>query len=130
MNPAFGQRFDILNRLNASAFEELCTIERIDVSAAYAASYGKREVVVILEDLILVPHAGQEIHYYFPKILRLSTKKYAQELANYLQLRESLLEQERKEIANEATPATLATRAAPKVLDFRIPNLAFIPKKK
>lgn len=105
--------FAILSYLDQPVFRDAFTVKRIDVSSAYADSYGKREVVLrIEEDLI----EGEKLRK-LPRILRLSTKGYKQELANYLQL-QSKFQEDHKTIANE------------KIVDFRISQLAFIDEGK
>ena len=125
----------LLNFLTDNHIQELFTLKRIDVSSAYSESYGTREIVVIVEDQLVVQKEGKEVNYFFPKILRLSTKNYAAELGNYLKLREKLVEQELKglidqgfEVAQTHNPGrmTQVIRSPARVFDFRIPNLAFI----
>jgi hypothetical protein len=58
--------------------EKSLTILRLDVTASFAPSLGKREVVVVLEE------KGSS------KFLRLTPKNFAQELGNYLELRKTL----------------------------------------
>lgn len=116
-NPLMTLAFEIWEFLIRSSIHELCTIKRIDVSRAYAASYGQREIVIILEDALTQFQKGKEVVHIFPKILRLNTKSYGQELMNYLSLREALLAKDKKNM-----------QTTPKVLDFRVPNLAFIPQ--
>ncbi|MBY0528867.1 MAG: hypothetical protein K2P51_01605 [Rhabdochlamydiaceae bacterium] len=111
----------LLSLLSDLKIQELFQVKRIDVSQAFAESYGSREIVVIVEDKIL----EKQIEFFFPKILRLSTQNYAQDLGNYLTLRPKLLEQERKSIRN-LSPGQAIVRAKEKILDFRIQNLAFI----
>lgn len=70
---------------------------RLDVSNAFHASLASREVIVILDE------KG------FTKTLRLTPKKFAQELGNYLELREQLPPE-------------------PQIIDLRIPQLAFLER--
>ena len=86
---------NILNIVTDPKVIDLFSVKRIDVSNAFAQSYGTREIVVMTEDTIVKSLQGKEIQLIFPRILRLSTKNYAQELGNYLLLREQLLEEER-----------------------------------
>jgi hypothetical protein len=116
---------NLLSLLSDSKIQELFQIKRIDVSQAFAESYGSREIVVIVEDKILEKQEGRQIEFSFPKILRLSTQNYAQDLGNYLTLRPKLLEQERLSI-RIPSHSIGAVRAKEKILDFRIQNLAFI----
>jgi hypothetical protein len=117
--------FDLLALMNSPQVSDLFRVKRIDVSNAFAESCGKREIVLIVEDTIIQQQGGKEVQFTFPKILRLSTKNYAQELGNYLTLREKLVETERQSI-RISQGKTHPIRQKEKVIDFRIPNLAFI----
>jgi hypothetical protein len=90
------------------------SVKRIDVSNAFAESYGTREIVVMTEDR-LIKQNGVEVR--IPRILRLSSKNYAQELGNYLKLREQLLAEEKQ---------SPDLQFKEKIIDFRIQKLAFI----
>ncbi len=103
-------------------------VKRIDVSNAFAESYGTKEIIVITEDFIIKSIQGKEVQLCFPRILRLSTKHYAQELGNYLKLREQLLEEEQK-VSSLPEFAGSSFRFKEKIIDFRIPKLAFIDKQ-
>ncbi len=76
-------------------------VDSIDVSKAYADSYGTREIVLSLKGV-------------YPCFLRLSTKNYVQEWKNYLQLREKLI---------------FTSNEEKKIIDLRIPQLGFIAPK-
>ncbi len=119
--------FDILAIITDPKVSDLFSVKRIDVSNAFAESYGTREVVIITEDSILRNIDGREVQFCLPRILRLSTKNYAQELGNYLKLREQLLEEEKKILPIPEKPASIA-RIEEKIIDFRIQKLAFIEK--
>ena len=103
-------------------------MKRIDVSNAFAASYGTREIVVITEDFIFERIEGKNVQFCIPRILRLSTKNYAKELGNYLKLRAQLLGEERKGLAETESKAS-HVRLKEKIIDFRIQQLAFIEEK-
>ncbi len=107
----------------------LSFVKRIDISNAFAESYGKREIVVIAEDVLFQNIKGTESQVHIPYILRLSTKDYAQDLGNYLKLREQILEEESKKIAQMENGKT-RLRLKEKILDFRIGQLAFIESYK
>ena len=85
--PLFGKSFAqgdaLLKIVTAPEYRPQFHVRRIDVSNAFAESYGTRAIVLLTEDFLI---QGQT-DYILPRILRLSTKNYAQELANYLQLR-------------------------------------------
>lgn len=105
--------------------QDLFNVRRIDVSNAFEESLGRREIILYAEDEVLATHLEKELHFIFPRLIRLSTKNYAQELANYLKLREQLLEKEQKQLT---IPDSEKCRVVypQKVIDFRIPQLAFI----
>lgn len=105
--------FSVLDYLGEKG-KDLFFVKKIDVSESLAPSLGKREVVVVIENEIY-PASGQSftsLHF-----LRLTPKQYAQEITNYLKLREHLLEVEKQE-----TEFSLKD----KVIDLRLPQLAFI----
>jgi hypothetical protein len=115
----------ILSLLSEPTYQDVFHVRRIDVSKAYADSYGKREIVLILEDEIFKQEQGREIVIVFPRYLRLSTKQYAQELGNYLKLREELLSQESRSLKLLPNSPDLI-KTEPKVIDLRIPHLGYI----
>jgi hypothetical protein len=116
---------DILSIISDPKVADFFSVKRIDVSNAYAESYGTREVVLITEDFIIRNIEGKQVKFCLPRILRLSTKNYAQELGNYLKLREQLLEEE-KQISSIPEKAGPIVRLKEKIIDFRIQKLAFI----
>ncbi len=120
---------NLLNLLNEPLVQELFTARKIDVSKAFSESYGTREIVLIAEDLVSVSSEGEEVQYLFPKILRLSTKNYASELGNYLKLRQQLIENEKASIQPQRGERGIV-RQKETIIDFRIPNLAFIDEQK
>jgi len=85
-------------------WEELVLLEsrlkKIDVSKAFHESYGKREIVLKVEN-------SHEHHF-----LRLSTKNYREELRNYLSIKDKMGDV-KKERGN-------------KVIDMRIAKIAYI----
>ena len=89
--------FQVLEMLVLAKIQEHAIIKRIDVSKAFSASYGKREIVVVLEQ-------KSERHY-----LRLTQKSLASGVANYLSLIEGL------------DPVSTT-----RVIDLRIEKLAYI----
>lgn len=121
--------FDILAMITDPKVADLFSVKRIDVSNAFAESYGTREIVLITEDSIFRNLDGKEVHFCLPRILRLSTKNYAQELGNYLKLREQLLEDEKK-ILSIPEKSGAIVRLKEKIIDFRIQKLAFIEEQK
>lgn len=104
---------------------DLLNVQRIDVSKAYAESDGIREVILNVEDRLVREVGSGKVHYSCPRILRLSTAHYRQELGNYLQLRPQLLKEDEKEIAC-LDERDRSFKLKEKVIDFRISKLAFI----
>jgi hypothetical protein len=100
-------------------------LKRIDVSEAFADTLGKRQIVLILEESFKMPWQTQEITCILPRILRLNTKDYLQELGNYLVLRDDETLAFDPETAKFDAGAKVAL--LPKqVIDFRVANMAFI----
>lgn len=100
-------------------------VQRIDVSQAFSPSYGRREVVVTVEDVFMRHKEGRDIEYHQRRFLRLHPKHFAQELSNYLTLRKQLLETEGKE-EKALSLQESALYLKDKVIDLRIDHLAFI----
>jgi hypothetical protein len=117
--------FDILAMITDLKVSGLFSVKRIDISNAFAESYGTREIVIFTEDSMVRNFNGKEVRFCLPCILRLSTKNYGQELGNYLKLRAHLLEDEKKmSMIPEGSPSVV--RLKEKIIDFRIQKLAFI----
>lgn len=94
---------------------------KIDTSKAYALSYGQRQIVVVLEDVIIKENQTESIIYIFPRILRLSSHHDCQELSNYLVLNHKL----RQGIKAVTDTKDKIIRMPPTIIDLRIPHLAF-----
>ena len=112
---------DLLQKLQPFA-KDLFKIRRIDVSKALDESLGKREIVVSLENELhidLDQDPFSSIH-----LLRLSTKNYAKELGNYLELRKKVLEEEIISLRLELPSQRSFLKE--KIIDLRIDQLAFI----
>jgi hypothetical protein len=124
----FALALSILNIVTDPQVADRFSVKRIDVSNAFSESYGTREIVVITEDTLVRSINGKEVQIQLPRILRLSTKNYSQELGNYLKLREQLLEEERK-IATVPEGSGAIVRIKEKIIDFRIQKLAFIKEE-
>lgn len=125
-SPLIDLALSLLKMLQEMGAGDLFTVRRIDVSNADAQSYGQREIVLLLEDEVIAAQEGKEVHFICPRLLRLSPKNYAQELGNFLKLREKLLDEETEKLAFPKEGETV--RLKEKILDFRIPSLAYIEK--
>lgn len=96
--------------------KDLFFVKRVDVSESLASSLGKREIIVIIENEVY--QQSQEAPLLSSHFLRLTPRHYSQEIANYLKLREHLLEAEKHEPRNSSFKN--------KIIDLRLPQLAFI----
>ena len=122
--PAFDLAFQILQFLETAPWTEGLRIQRIDVSNAFASSLGTREVVLQTEEEVTVRKKNGEIVCYFPKLLRLAPKDYGQQLNNFFSLRRAMMDDYNRQLAVVQTGG----RFAPRIIDLRIPQLAFVEK--
>ena len=121
--------FAVLHIINGPIVGDLFNVRRIDVSNAFEMSYGRREIVLFAQDEIYNAYKGKEVRFIIPRILRLPTKKYSQELGNYLKFREQRLEKERLELKAPKEDQALV-RCPTVTIDLRISQLAFIDEGK
>jgi len=103
---------------------KLSNVVRIDLSHAFASSCGKREIVLTVDHVIVQWQNGLEQQIVFPHLLRLGTKNYREQLINYLNLKEELIEQEKKSAILQINQPFLRLRE--KVIDLRLSKLAFV----
>lgn len=116
---------DLLRTFEGSPWKEGLRIKRIDVSNAFAPTLGRREIVLFTEEEISLRKADQVLAFVFPKILRIAPKDYAQQLNNFFALRRSMAEDYRRQLAD----AHSGGRFAPRIVDLRIQQLAFIENR-
>ena len=109
----------ILHLLRESPWKEGFRVKRIDVSNACCSSLGQREIVLFTEEEILL---NEGVCCTFPKFLRLSPKDFAQQLHHFCLLRRSMEEDYRKQLES----CTESKRFAVRIVDLRIPQLAFV----
>ncbi len=83
-------------------------LKEIDVSRAYAPSYGQREIVMRIDEDVEREEKGRLLLTTYPRLLRCSVDHFDQALEEYLVLR-----------------GKLSDRQAA-IIDLRIPQLAFI----
>ncbi len=123
-SPAFLLAAEILKVLETAPWTEGLRIERLDVSNAFAPSLGTREIVLITDEEITLRKENKEIVCHFPKILRLSTKDYELQLNHFFTLRRAMMEDYKKQLSAVKTGG----RFTPRIVDLRIPQLAFVEK--
>jgi hypothetical protein len=114
--------YEILQFLEESPWKEGLRAKRIDVSNAFASSLGQREVIIFTEEELTTRQNGKEIVWVFPKILRLAPKEYTHQLGNFFALRKNMIEDYKRQLATARDSA----RFAPRIVDLRIPQLAFV----
>lgn len=122
--PTFELAVEIIRFLETAPWKEGLRIKRIDVSNALAPSLGQREVVLFTEEELCINQSEKEIVCVFPKILRLAPKDYTQQLTNFFALRRNMMDDYRRQLANLKEGG----RFAPRIVDLRIPQLAFVEK--
>lgn len=122
--PYFQLATEIIQFLETAPWKEGLRIKRIDVSNAFAPSLGQREIVLFTEEELCMKTDANEIVCIFPKILRLAPKDYTQQLNNFFALRRSMMDDYRRQLASLKEGG----RFTPRIVDLRIPQLAFVEK--
>lgn len=120
----FELALEILQFLETAPWKEGLRIKRIDVSNAFAPSLGQREIVLFTEEELSLRKETREIVCIFPKILRIAPKDYGQQLGNFFALRRTMMEDYRRQVLSLKEGG----RFAPRIIDLRIPQLAFVEK--
>ncbi len=122
----FALALEVLQFLEEFHLQEGLRVERIDVSNAFASSLGQREIVLKIEDELVLHQRKKELICQFPKLLRLAPKDYRLQLNNFFALRRSMLDDYRRQLVS----ADQGGRFAVRIIDLRIPQLAFIDNAK
>lgn len=113
--------FELLE-LSSQYCDEWSSVSCIDISNAFAACEGQRQIILILEDRFLRVVDGQTILCIYPRILRLRLENYHEQLGNYCLLRTYLREQDR----NASLPGKgTVQQAKALIVDLRLSDLAF-----
>jgi hypothetical protein len=116
---------DIYKKLKNSGFADLVKIKILDASRLDAQSYGKRELIIFIEEEVIVHKDKADITVIFPMILRLALNNYLEQIGNYVSLRKKIL----KDYENQIKSSNIVNhiiRFKPKTIDLRISKLAFI----
>lgn len=95
-------------------------VKKIDVSNAYSSQYGKREILLRVEEKLF---NGHHI-FYFPFLLRLNPNHFEKQLSNFLELQKKMLKDYEKQLES----LTESKRFEERVIDLRIEDLALIEK--
>ncbi|HSX37517.1 MAG TPA: hypothetical protein VLE95_01665 [Chlamydiales bacterium] len=124
-NPFITLAFDVLRFLDGTPWRENFQLKKIDVSNAFAPSLGQREIVLFTEEKLVIRKMDEEVFCVLPKILRVAPKDFAQQLNHFFILRRNMEEDYRKQLESIA----VSTRFASRIIDLRIPHLAFVQTK-
>jgi len=116
---------NILKKIIQSGFADLVKLKILDTSRLQHLSYGKREIVLSIEEEIEIIKNQKKINLIFPKILRLAENNYLEQIANYLSLREKIMKDYENQIKNINEDNDVVF-FKPKTVDLRISKLAFI----
>lgn len=118
-NKHFSLALEILSYFEKSGSRDF-RLKRIDVSNAYAPSLGRREIVLLTEEELM-----QGSNYcIFPKMLRLATKDYAQQINHFFSLRKKMIEDYSRQLGDVVIPSS--GKFSSRIVDLRIPHLAFV----
>lgn len=121
--PRIQLAFSLLHLALGKCCDEYASLTKVDVSQAFALSYGQRQFVLVFEDRIPRLVEGKPVTIIHSHLLRLSPENYHQQLANYLVLRSYLRQQDRSRHLSAETSSTVT--AAPTTIDLRLSELAF-----
>ncbi|NGX27836.1 MAG: hypothetical protein K940chlam1_00005 [Candidatus Anoxychlamydiales bacterium] len=117
---------DILQKLQTSGFSDLAKIKLLDTSRAFIRSYGKREVLLQIDEQINAYKDQKNVKLVFPTILRLSQNNLLEQISNYISLREKILKDYENQLKHISDPSQDVVTFKPKTIDLRISKLAFI----
>ena len=116
---------DIYDKLKSSGFADLVKIKVLDTSRLELQSYGKREILLYIEEELKVQKKQKDRVVVFPIVLRLALSNYLEQIGNYLSLRLKIL----KDYDNQIKDIDLddsVVKFKPKTIDLRLSKLAFI----
>lgn len=123
-SPYLELALEILKFLESAPWEEGLQVLKIDVSSAFEPSLGRREVVLTTEEEISMRNESGSILCKFPKIIRLCPKGYQHQLVNFFKLQKTMMDDYRKQITSLKSGGSFS----PRIVDLRIPQLAFVEK--
>lgn len=120
---SFFLAYDLFRLLDQVKVTKPFFLKRIDVSNAYHNNFGKREIIICLENRYQ-DKKSKEV-FSFPHFLRLGTNNFEKQLGNYFSLYEELCSIEQ----SQAAVSLEIKQFAEKVFDLRLDNLAYIDDK-
>jgi cell division septal protein FtsQ len=120
--PQIQLAFDLLQLSRYFLCEHKAWLRQVDVSRAYDLSYGRREIILVIEHRMDQQEQKRDNLYIEKRVLRLSTKNYKQELALYKGLSDYLDQQ----MTKTGKDAGGIVQRPTLIVDMRVPNLAFV----
>ncbi|GAB4184479.1 MAG: hypothetical protein Tsb0015_00450 [Simkaniaceae bacterium] len=123
-NQSFQTALELIHFFFEKSLAERFWIKQVDVSQIFSESYGKREIILSIENEKKIKKGNREYIVILPHIVRLHAKEYLKAACNYLELRNRIIEEENFEGLQNFDEERKVLPA--KILDFRIPRLAFI----
>ena len=112
---------ELLQLLRNQIFANLVQVKKIDVSLAYEQSYGKREIIIELEDYFF----KENKKFIFPKIVRLGTNNYKQQMDNLINLIKKMKNDYELQLKDYSFSEE-TIKFDPKIIDLRISKIALI----
>ncbi len=103
-------------------------LKRIDVSKAFLPSCGKKELVVVVQEIKEIKKKEGEIFCFFPKYLRLPVKGYKEQLLHFLSLNENMGKDYELQVLS-LQKGEKELHFSSRIFDLRIKDLAFIEKE-
>ena len=122
-DPRFLLALEVFQLVNEECCSQTSHLKKIDVSQADSPSYGLREIIVEIEDHYEKSHDDKTVLCVHSRIIRLNAKNYREGLQEYKQLREYLVQAERKK---EIDFSSNVYKPQGTIIDLRIPQLSFV----
>lgn len=118
--PEFAKALALMDATTRILGQSSYRIVKVDVAKAFADSYGKRQLVLVLEESFYRQVNNRNVICVLPYILRLHTHEYEAALQHFLSLREHLHQR-----LDSPPTDQHSWRYPPVVVDMRLPNLAY-----
>lgn len=115
----------LYDRLSDLSWREGFRIKRIDVSSAWASSLGQREIVLFLDDDLLLNLPQHTLIAHLPKILRLPSKHWEEQVNSFLILRRQMARDYERQL-RARPPSSREITFAPRTIDLRIEKIAYV----
>lgn len=124
-SPRVIDAIDIYKKLKTNGFCDLVRIKVLDTSRLELQSYGKKEILLFIEEEVKVNKNQKDTTLIFPTILRLAMNNYLEQIGNYISLRSKILKDYENQMKN-LDFVTDVVKFKPKTIDLRLSKLAFI----